>query len=113
MTPKFVSETLPDEYTVGLSDHAKMCLYLVLHDLALAGDEDAGKLPLKHLEWAKLLPRIEQMRTAMWFNDAEHDLLRGSNLYPAIDERRAGWQDEHKAVLNQPALAHLKDKISW
>lgn len=99
VTPKMIKSTLPSELTEDLSDHAVICLYLMLHDLALEG----VSLPydLKHIEYAKTLPRPEQMQTAMWFTEAEFELLNGSNLYPAVLDRRQEWQAKHQHMLKK------------
>ena len=122
ISPSFIRAKLPPAATSGLKDHAIMCLYLSLLDLHLLGrvEPDAHDAAVKaavsrHLEYAKTLPRPEQMETALWFNAEELDLLRGSNLYPAVEERRAEWKAEFAGIQDE----HLKsagiagDLFTW
>ena len=113
-----------------------MCLYLILHDIYLdsyvrsaphetakTGDGqnfeplNPSDIPihLKHLEYVKSLPRPEELRTALWHNEKELQLLQGSNLGPAVEERRLEWQVEHTGF--QPhhfeACAILLDDFTW
>jgi hypothetical protein len=70
-----------------------------MHDLALEGV--SIPFDLKHIEYAKTLPRPEQLQTAMWFTEAEFESLNGSNLYPAVLDRREEWQAKHKYMLKK------------
>lgn len=98
ITPSASRKILPAEATAGLSDHAAICLYLILLDLQLQDTAAPLTSPLRHLEYARTLPRQEQMQTALWFTDDELDLLRGSNLYPAVHERRREWEAEYNSI---------------
>lgn len=98
ISPKNVKSRLPSAGTIGLKDHALICLYLVLLDVKLAGlYTPPHAVALDHLEYAKTLPRPSQIETALWFSQAEFDLLRGSNLHPAVIERRREWKEEFSA----------------
>lgn len=105
ITPKLVLATLPTRLTQGseLGEHQLMCLYLMLHDLALAGVElpESMNNNLTHLEYVKTLPRPEQMQTALWFSDSEFELLNGSNLYPAVLDRRQDWKAKYKHLISK------------
>jgi hypothetical protein len=113
ITPKLILSELPTELTQDLGDHQLMCLYLVMHDCVLSG----LSLPyeLKHLEYVKTLPRPHQMQTALYFNDAEFDLLRGSNLYPAVLDRRKEWELKHNDMLRklEGRLPFDASNLSW
>ena len=70
---------------------------------------------MRHLPYARTLPRPEQMQTALWFNEEEFDLLRGSNLHPAVKERRREWEVEY-ANFKPEHLAALhmeKEQFTW
>ena len=111
ITPQLVKASLRTDATIGLSDHQCMCLFLILHDLEndkfiMLGRNEChdvldveislqGRHALKFLDYVRSLPRSHQMRTALWHNDAEYELLKGSNLAPAVLDRRREWQEEH------------------
>lgn len=99
VTPKMIRAALPTELTEGLGNRTTICLYLMLHDLALEGLQIPYEL--KHIEYAKTLPRPQQLQTAMWFTDAEFELLNGSNLYPAVLDRREEWKAKHAYMLKK------------
>lgn len=122
ISPDFIRANLPPEATSGLKDHAVMCLYLSLLDLHLLGllgpdapDPAARAAVSRHLEYAKTLPRPDQMETALWFNAAEVDLLRGSNLYPALEERRAEWKAEFAGIQDHhlDSVGIVRDLFTW
>ena len=122
ISPSFIRTNLPAEATSALKDHAIMCLYLSLLDLHLLGlaEPDAPDAAVKsavsrHLEYARTLPRPEQMETALWFNAEEFDLLRGSNLYPAVEERRTEWQAEFAGIQDEHlrSLGIARDLFTW
>lgn len=115
ITPKMIRATLPTELTEDQSDHSIICLYIMLHDLFLEDEYLSLPYDLKHIEYAKTLPRKEQMQTAMWFTDAEFELLNGSNLYPAVLDRRKEWKAKHEHLLEKlkGRLPFDLSKFTW
>ncbi|GAA5920831.1 hypothetical protein JCM1841_005116 [Sporobolomyces salmonicolor] len=96
--------------------HEVMALYLCLHLLPaslaarLAADEG---LALQHRVYVENLPASEAMRTTLYFSPAERELLRGSNLYGATEERERGWRDEWEDVRNWVADEDVRREVGW
>lgn len=44
------------------------------------------------------MPTAEKLTTPLWYTLAERDLLRGTNLHGATEEREAKWREEWQAL---------------
>jgi len=99
----------------GLTDHQVLVLYLMMHDVAISKELEELPSFLKHREYVQTLPRHQQMSMALWFNQAERDLLAGSNLGPAVEQREREWKAEHKALLESglSVTEFTADEYSW
>jgi hypothetical protein len=53
---------------------------------------------LAHWPYIDALPPRESLTTPLFFSDEELRLLTGTNLFPAVAQRRQEWQAESEAV---------------
>lgn len=51
-------------------------------------------MQLSHYPYINALPSHDQMRTTLYYTEAERELLRGTNLYGATKAREEGWKNE-------------------
>lgn len=61
---------------------------------------DRSSLPKEFAHWQYIqsLPTDTELRTPLYFNKSERELLKGTNLYGAVEDRRAEWKAESAAV---------------
>jgi hypothetical protein len=71
----------------------------------------------QHGEYLATLPPPSSLRTPLHFNDAELEMLRGTNLYRASLDRKASWEAEYReCMIVLRGAAHeisLLDRLSW
>lgn len=53
---------------------------------------------LRHMTYIRSLPSSSDLTTPLYFTESELGLVRGTNLFGAIEDRRTEWQEEWKAV---------------
>lgn len=53
---------------------------------------------LRHGPYIASLPPASEMSTPLYFTDSELELLRGTNLYGAVLDRRREWKSEWEAM---------------
>ncbi|BGP38834.1 hypothetical protein JCM10449v2_002772 [Rhodotorula kratochvilovae] len=94
-------------------NHELMTLYLCLHIVPSSVTERIADLDLQHRIYVDHLPPSESMRTTLYFTPVERDLLRGSNLFGATEERKHGWRDEWEEVRSWVADAGVREALSW
>ncbi|GAA5944299.1 hypothetical protein JCM3775_003319 [Rhodotorula graminis] len=94
-------------------NHELMALYLCLHVLDPSVVRAIPDLDLAHQVYVDHLPTSESMRTTLYFSPAERELLRGSNLYGATDEREQGWRQEWDEVRGWIADDAVREGLSW
>ncbi|GAA6000217.1 uncharacterized protein JCM10292_004039 [Rhodotorula paludigena] len=88
----------PSKRPARQPDHELMALYLSLHALPSAITMRVDGLDLRHHVYVEHLPSRDSMRTTLYFSAVERELLRGSNLHGATEEREAGWRQEWEEV---------------
>ncbi|GAA5823460.1 hypothetical protein JCM3770_006045 [Rhodotorula araucariae] len=94
-------------------NHELMTLYLCLHTFPSSVAERAAGLDLQHHVYVDHLPTSDAMRTTLYFAPAERELLRGSNLFGATEEREQGWRDEWEEVRSWVSDSEIRDALSW
>ncbi|GAA5890206.1 hypothetical protein JCM5296_002850 [Sporobolomyces johnsonii] len=96
-------------------NHELMALYLCLHLLpaSLAARLAEEGLELEHRVYVENLPAGEAMRTTLYFSPEERELLRGSNLYGATEERERGWRDEWEEVTSWIGDEDVRREVGW
>ncbi|GAA5858413.1 hypothetical protein JCM1840_001192 [Sporobolomyces johnsonii] len=96
-------------------NHELMALYLCLHLLpaSLAARLAEEGLKLEHRVYVENLPAGEAMRTTLYFSPEERELLRGSNLYGATEERERGWRDEWEEVTSWIGDEDVRREVGW
>lgn len=83
-------------------DHELMVTYLALHRLS-PSDLPASVI-LAHKVYVDSLPKDEDMRTPLYFSEAEMELLKGTNLFGATEDRRKSWKAEWEHVVSILAI---------
>lgn len=83
-------------------DHELMVTYLALH--RLSPSDLPSNLVLAHKVYVDSLPKEEDMRTPLYFGAAEMELLKGTNLFGATEDRRNSWTTEWKHVVSILAI---------
>ncbi|KEI38998.1 uncharacterized protein L969DRAFT_88387 [Mixia osmundae IAM 14324] len=78
-----------------------MVLYLVLHK------HPSPAVCCLHQAYVDTLPPRSAMRTPLWFNPAEVQLLQGTNLAGAVTDRQRDWQLEWMTVLRRAGQSGL------
>lgn len=78
-----------------LSDHARVVIYLALHQIYPTSLDGVALL---HHPYVQSLPAEEEMRTPLYFNDAERLYLEGTNLAGATRDRETLWRAEWTAA---------------
>ncbi|GAA5910166.1 hypothetical protein JCM8208_006747 [Rhodotorula glutinis] len=94
-------------------NHELMALYLCLHVLDPSTVRAIAGLDLAHQVYVDHLPTTESMRTTLYFSPAERELLRGSNLYGATEEREQGWRQEWDEVRGWISDDAVREELSW
>ncbi|BGP14819.1 hypothetical protein JCM10213v2_002774 [Rhodosporidiobolus nylandii] len=94
-------------------NHELMALYLCLHLLPPETVQRVTGLDLQHNVYVDSLPRSPTMRTPLYFSAAERELLRGSNLYGATEDRERGWKEEWEEVRSWVTDEQVREELSW
>ncbi|GAA6005800.1 hypothetical protein JCM11491_004015 [Sporobolomyces phaffii] len=79
-------------------NHEVLVLYLLLHLLPTDVLAAFPGLNLQHQPYVSTLPTAATMRTTLYFTPQERELLRGSNLFGATEDRERIWQEEWREV---------------
>jgi hypothetical protein len=91
-----------------------MVLYLILHLLPPSLVSSFPDLHLEHEPYVSNLPTSESMRTTLYFTQQERELLRGSNLYGATEERERIWREEWQEVTGKWIEDEkIKAELTW
>lgn len=89
-------------------------LYLVLHLLPESVVSLLPDLRLDHRPYVELLPTPDSFRTTLYFSPQERELLRGSNLFGATEDREKIWDAEWREVTqNWISEERLKSELTW
>lgn len=94
-------------------NHELMALYLCLHTLPPSTVSRIPGLDLEHRTYIEHLPGAATMRTTLYFSPRERELLRGSNLHGATDEREQGWRDEWDEVRGWLQDEKVRSELGW
>ncbi|GAA5873147.1 hypothetical protein JCM16303_006955 [Sporobolomyces ruberrimus] len=95
-------------------NHELMVLYLILHLLPPSLVSSFPDLHLEHEPYVSNLPTSESMRTTLYFTQQERELLRGSNLYGATEERERIWREEWQEVTGKWIEDEkIKAELTW
>ncbi|GAA5912543.1 hypothetical protein JCM6882_004797 [Rhodosporidiobolus microsporus] len=94
-------------------NHELMCLYLCLHTVTPQTAERVSGLSLQHRVYVDDLPSSESMRTTLYFSPSERELLRGSNLFGATEDRERGWKEEWEEVQRWLADMDVRKEVTW
>ncbi|GEM06633.1 lysine methyltransferase [Rhodotorula toruloides] len=90
-----------------------MTLYLCLHRLPKTTVERVARLDLQHQPYVDFLPISEGLRTPLYFTPAERELLRGTNLYGAMQEREDDWKAEWREVTSWVSDEEVRKELTW
>ncbi|GJN87614.1 hypothetical protein Rhopal_000569-T1 [Rhodotorula paludigena] len=90
-----------------------MALYLCLHALPSAITKRVDGLDLRHHVYVEHLPSRDSMRTTLYFSAVERELLRGSNLHGATEEREAGWRQEWGEVVSWTTDEEVRKELTF
>lgn len=85
-----------------------MSTYISLHLVHTELKARELGLGLQHYVYVESLPKKEEMRTPAYFSAKEMDLLIGTNLFGAANDRKDGWKDEFKGVKSKLKPAFVK-----
>ncbi|BGO90464.1 hypothetical protein NBRC10512_004730 [Rhodotorula toruloides] len=122
ITPKQARRCIPDTLSPSspsssrpkrLPDHEIMTLYLCLHLLPKSVVDQVPDLDLQHQPYVDFLPKSEAMRTPLYFTPAERELLRGTNLYGAAQEREDDWKAEWREVTSWVTDEEVRRELTW
>jgi hypothetical protein len=94
-------------------NHELMALYVLLHLLPSALRERVEGLDLQHSVYVDALPKPESMRTTLYFTEGERELLRGSNLFGATEDRENGWREEWEEVRGWIGVEEVREEVTW
>ncbi|KAF9505830.1 hypothetical protein BS47DRAFT_1378233 [Hydnum rufescens UP504] len=107
-----------------LSERQIVCSYIVLHWVILSDPRSSGStdsktspsaVHFKHAPYINTFPSPDQLRTPMQFTAAELELLKGTNLYGATEDRQKEWQTEWRQVrdLLSDVNTIWAEKFTW
>lgn len=122
ITPKQARRCIPDTLFPSspsssrlkrLPDHEIMTLCLCLHLLPKDLVVRTPGLDLRHQPYVDYLPKPEAMRTTLYFNPAERELLQGTNLYGATQEREDDWKAEWREVTSWVNDEEVQAELTW
>ncbi|GAA5986198.1 hypothetical protein JCM11641_002886 [Rhodosporidiobolus odoratus] len=109
----FPSSPSPSSRKTRQPNHELMALYVCLHLLSPGAKQAVPKLDLQHQVYVDALPSPESMRTTLYFTADERELLRGSNLFGATEDRERGWKEEWEEVRGWIANDQVRAELSW
>jgi hypothetical protein len=105
-----LSALLPRPILDSLNDHQLICAYISLHALPL--NEKYEKI-FHHRPYFRSLPEEGTILTPLWWRDQELDLIRGTTLGAAAEERREKWKEEWQDLKNKlRAIEESQDVLS-
>lgn len=81
---------LNEEKLKGWNERMRIAAYLCLHLLSTGG--------LGHQAYVDALPPPADLSSPLFFSPSELELLSGTNLYPAVVDRRREWEAEYEIV---------------
>ncbi|KAF8333926.1 uncharacterized protein EI90DRAFT_2915493 [Cantharellus anzutake] len=87
----------------SLSERQIVCAYIVLHWVILTDRSELERWSrtashFRHQAYLDTLPHPDQLRTPLQFTPPEFELLKGTNLYGATEDRRKEWSTEWREV---------------
>ncbi|GAA5835729.1 hypothetical protein JCM11251_007411 [Rhodosporidiobolus azoricus] len=94
-------------------NHEHLCLYLCLHVIPSKLAQGLTGLHLRHQVYVDNLPSSDSMRTTLYFSPAERELLRGSNLFGATEDRERGWKEEWEEVQGWTSDEEVRKELTW
>ncbi|GAA5958701.1 hypothetical protein JCM3765_006008 [Sporobolomyces pararoseus] len=95
-------------------NHELLVLYLVLHLLTPSLASSLSDLHLFHQPYVQNLPKSDSFRTTLYFSPQERQLLLGSNLYGATEDRERIWKEEWQEVTEKWIKDdRVKKELSW
>ncbi|GAA6008631.1 hypothetical protein JCM10207_007185 [Rhodosporidiobolus poonsookiae] len=94
-------------------NHELLALYLCLHLLPSPLASRIPDLDLQHRVYVDHLPSAASMRSTLYFSPDERELLRGSNLFGATEERERGWREELEEVKTWVLDEEVRGELSW
>lgn len=95
-------------------NHELLVLYLVLHLLPPSLVSSFPDLQLDHQPYVQNLPTSDSFRTTLYFSPQERQLLLGSNLYGATEDRERVWKEEWQEVTESWTKdERVKEELSW
>ena len=70
---------------------------------------------LHHRPYVDVLPKFDALLTPLFFTEEELGLFKGTNMYGATLDQRAGWDMEWRNVVEvlRPLAEELADKFTW
>ncbi|WVF70755.1 hypothetical protein IAT40_005549 [Kwoniella sp. CBS 6097] len=91
------------------NERMRIGAYLELHWVYKEKSDALWPSTLAHKVYLDSLPSPSDLTTPLYFNDSELELLKGSNLLGAVEDRKREWKAESDAV-----RAVLKeDELTW
>ncbi|GAA5916508.1 SET domain-containing protein [Sporobolomyces salmoneus] len=95
-------------------NHELLVLYLVLHTLPPSLISNFPKLRLDHGPYVSNLPKADSFRTTLFFTPQERELLRGSNLYGATEDRERMWKEEWQELTEKwISDERVRKELTW
>ena len=82
----------------------------------LAGSADPSVLGLDHGPYVDALPDRAVLQTPLHFSPAERQLIQGTNMVSATEEREAAWRAEWErcaSVLRKSTNRDLANALTW
>ena len=64
---------------------------------------------LRHAVYLQSLPTDDELRTPLYYAEEEKELLRGTNLFGATEDRIREWKEESKVV----RTTLKEDGLTW
>jgi len=127
MTPSLARSSIPTSLFAPPSDtnqvtstrkarypnHEILALYLILHLISRSILSSHPDLQLQHQPYVDNLPPSKSMQTTLYFSKQERELLRGSNLFGATEDREQGWKEEWEEVVGWITDERVTREVSW